>query len=52
MKSQEKQYNSVFNKREWLYINDTVTQYDQETLIIETSSLSNTPNFWITTLLI
>ena len=39
MKSQEKQYDSVFNKREWLYINDTVTQYDQGTSIIETTSL-------------
>ena len=45
MKSQEKQYDSVFNKREWLYINDTVTQYDQGTSIIETTSLSNNSKF-------
>ena len=45
MKSQEKQYDSVFEKREWLYINDTVTQYDQGTSIIETTSLSNNSKF-------
>ena len=45
MKSQEKQYDSVFDKREWLYINDTVTQYDQGTSIIETTSLSNNSKF-------
>ena len=33
------------NKREWLYINDTVTQYDQGTSIIETTSLSNNSKF-------
>ncbi len=26
MKSQENNNDSVFNKREWLYINDTTTQ--------------------------
>jgi hypothetical protein len=41
LKSEEKQYNSVFNKREWLYINDTNTTYNQGTSIIETTSLSN-----------
>jgi len=45
MKSQEKQYDSVFNKREWLYIHDTVTTYDQGTSIIETTSLSNNSKF-------
>jgi len=45
MKSQEKKYDSVFNKREWLYINDTVSQYDQGTSIIETTSLSNNSKF-------
>jgi len=45
MKSQEKKYDSVFNKREWLYINDTTTQYDQGTSIIETTSLSNNSKF-------
>jgi len=45
MKSQEKQYDSMFNKREWLYINDTVTQYDQGTSIIEITSLSNNSKF-------
>ena len=45
MKSQEKPYTSVFNKREWLYINDTTTQYDQGTSIIETTSLSNNSKF-------
>ena len=34
MKSQEKQYNSVFDKREWLYNNDTNTTYNQGTSII------------------
>ena len=34
-----------FNKREWLYINDTTTQYDQGTSIIETNSLSNNSKF-------
>ena len=43
MKSQEKQYDSVFNKREWF--NDTVTTYDQGTTIIETTSLSNNSTF-------
>ena len=41
MKSQEKQFDSVFDKREWLYINDTVTQYDQGTSIIETPMTFN-----------
>ena len=45
MKSQEKQYNSVFDKREWLYINDTNTTYNQGTSIIETTSLSNNSKF-------
>lgn len=45
MKSQEKKYDSVFNKREWLYINDTNTTYDQGTSIIETTSLSNNSKF-------
>jgi len=45
MKSQEKPYDSVFNKREWLYINDTTTQYDQGTSIIETTLLSNNSKF-------
>ena len=45
MKSSELKYDSVFNKREWLYINDTTTQYDQGTSIIETTSLSNNSKF-------
>ena len=45
MKSQEKKYDSVFNKREWLYINDTVTTYHQGTSMIETTSLSNNSKF-------
>ena len=45
MKSQENKYDSVFNKREWLSINDTTTQYDQGTSIIETTSLSNNSKF-------
>jgi hypothetical protein len=45
MKSQESKYNSVFNKREWLSNNDTTTQYDQGTSIIETSALSNNSKF-------
>jgi len=44
-KSTETKYDSVFNKREWLYINDTTTQYDQGTSIIETTSLSNNSKF-------
>jgi len=45
MKSQEKPYDSVFNKREWLYINDTTTSYDQGTSIIETTLLSNNSKY-------
>ena len=45
MKSQETKYDSVFNKRKWLYIDDTTTQYDQGTSIIETTSLSNNSKF-------
>ena len=45
MKSQETKYDTVFNKREWLSINDTTTQYDQGTSIIETTALSKTPSF-------
>jgi hypothetical protein len=45
MKSRESKYNSVFNKREWLSINDTTTQYDQGTSIIETTALSNNSKF-------
>ena len=41
IKSQENKYDCVFNKREWLYINDTITQYDQGPSIIETTSRSN-----------
>ena len=44
-KSSETNYDSVFNKREWLYINDTTTQYDQGTSIIETTALSNNDKF-------
>ena len=44
-KSFETKYPPIFNKREWLYINDTVTQYDQGTSIIETTALSNNDNF-------
>ena len=44
-KSKETKYVSLFNKREWLYINDTTTQYDQGTSIIETTSLSNNDKF-------
>ena len=46
MKPHEKKYDSVFCKREWLYINDTVSQYDQGTSIIETTSLSNNSAFF------
>jgi hypothetical protein len=45
MKWSEQKYDSVFNKREWLSINDTTTQYDQGTSIIETTSLSNNSKF-------
>jgi hypothetical protein len=44
-KSIELKYDSVFNKRESLCINDTTTQYDQGTSIIETTSLSNNSKF-------
>jgi len=44
-KSKETKYPPLFNKREWLYINDTTTQYDQGTSIIETTSLSNNSKF-------
>ena len=44
-KSSERKYDFVFDKREWLYINDTTTQYDQGTSIIETTSLSNNSKF-------
>ena len=44
-KSSELKYDSVFNNREWLYINDTTNQYDQGTSIIETTSLSNNSKF-------
>ena len=33
MKSQETKYDTVFNKREWLSINDTTTQYDHALLL-------------------
>ena len=45
LKSGEAKYVPIFNKREWLYINDTTTQYDQGTSIIETTSLSNNDKF-------
>jgi len=44
-KSSETKYPPIFNKREWLYINDTTTQYDQGTSIIETTALSNNDKF-------
>ena len=44
-KSSELKYDSVFNKREWLYLNDTTTQYNQGSSIIETTSLSNNSKF-------
>jgi hypothetical protein len=45
MKSQESKKNSVFNKRELLSINETTTQYDQGTFIIETTFLFNNSKF-------
>ena len=45
MKSQETKYDTVFNKREWLSINDTTTQYDQGTSIIKKTALSNNSKF-------
>jgi hypothetical protein len=44
-KSNETKYFPIFNKRQWLYINDTTTQYDQGTSIIETTALSNNDKF-------
>jgi hypothetical protein len=44
-KLNETKYFPIFNKREWLYINDTTTQYDQGTSIIETTALSNNDKF-------
>ena len=46
MKSQETKYDSVFNKREWVTVNDTTTQYDQGISIIETTALSNNSKFF------
>lgn len=45
LKSDEKKPARLLEKREWLYINDTTTQYDQGTSIIETTSLSNNSKF-------
>jgi hypothetical protein len=45
LKSQESKYNSVFNKCEWLSINDTTTQYNQGTFIIETAARSHNFKF-------
>ena len=45
MKSQEKKAERLLEKREWLYINDTTTNYDQGTSIIETTSLSNNSKY-------
>jgi hypothetical protein len=45
IKSQESKYIRVLNKREWLSINDTTTQYDQGPSIIETIALSNNSKF-------
>ena len=44
-KSSETKYPPIFEKREWLSINDTTTQYDQGTSIIETTALSNNDKF-------
>jgi len=44
-KSCELKYDSVFNKRGWLFINDATIQYEQGTSIIETTSLSNSSKF-------
>ena len=46
-KSSEPKYPAIFNKREWVCINDTTTQYDQGTSIIETTALSNNDKFLI-----
>ena len=45
LKSQEKKAERLLEKREWLYINDTTTNYDQGTSIIETTSLSNNSKY-------
>jgi len=45
IKSQETKPPRLLEKREWLYINDTTTQYDQGTSIIETTSLSNNSKY-------
>jgi hypothetical protein len=44
-KSSETKYSPIFEKREWLTINDSTVQYDQGTSIIETTSLSNNDKF-------
>lgn len=38
-------YDTIYEKRDWLYINDTNQSYEQSTSVIETASLSNSGKY-------
>ena len=45
LKSKETPYEPLFEKLDWLYVNDTQQTYNTATSIIETASLSNSNKF-------
>ena len=45
LKSKETPYESLFEKRDWLYVNDTNQSYESATSIIETASLANSSKY-------
>ena len=47
LKSKELPYEPVFEKQEWLYVNDIQTKYENSTSVIETGALSNSNRFVI-----
>ena len=44
-KSKEQVYESLFEKNEWLVVNDTMVDYNSNTSIIETAPLANNDKF-------
>ena len=44
-KSKEQVYESLFEKNEWLVVNDTMVDYNSNTSIIETAPLANNGKF-------
>ena len=46
-KSQEQPHQPLFEKVEWLTVQDTQQNYSQATSLLETGAVSNNSSFWI-----